>query len=82
LGKGITFLSGRGGYSGKDKNIIFAVVTRFEMPKIKQIVTQIDENAFIVINDVHEVSGGWMKRGNNQKVLKNNRELNAQKIHS
>lgn len=63
LGKGVTFLSGRGGYSGKDKNIIFAVVTRFEMPQIKQIVTDIDENAFIVVNDVQEVSGGWLKKG-------------------
>jgi uncharacterized membrane-anchored protein YitT (DUF2179 family) len=82
LGKGITFLSGRGGYSGKDKNIIFAVVTRFEMPKIKEIVTQIDENAFIVINDVHEVSGGWMKRGNNLKPLKKINELKTEKIQS
>jgi uncharacterized membrane-anchored protein YitT (DUF2179 family) len=63
LGKGITFLSGKGGYSGKDKNIIYAVVTRFEMPKIRMIVNQIDESAFVVINDVQEVSGGWMKRG-------------------
>jgi uncharacterized membrane-anchored protein YitT (DUF2179 family) len=63
LGKGITFLSGKGGYSGKDKNIIYAVVTRFEMPKIRMIVNQIDESAFIVINDVQEVSGGWMTRG-------------------
>jgi uncharacterized membrane-anchored protein YitT (DUF2179 family) len=70
LGKGVTFLSGRGGYSGKDKNIIFAVVTRFEMPKIKQIVKQIDEHAFIVINDVHEVSGGWLKKGNTQPISK------------
>lgn len=81
LGKGVTFLSGRGGYSGKDKNIIFAVVTRFEMPKIKQIVTQIDENAFIVINDVHEVSGGWLKKGNVPPVSKKKpvaKELEAQ----
>ncbi len=40
------------------------------MPITKQIVTQIDENAFIVINDVHEVSGGWLKKSNIPPVSK------------
>ena len=58
LGRGVTVYRGRGGKDGNDKDILFCVVTRFEIPKIKSTINQIDERAFIA---VHHISGGIIR---------------------
>jgi len=45
-------------YTKTPKRIIYCVVTRLEMTKLKDIIYEVDENAFITINDVHDVFGG------------------------
>lgn len=55
--RGATYLSGKGAYSGAEKNIIMCVVSRFEVVKLKQIVHQLDENAFVIVNDSREIMG-------------------------
>lgn len=50
------------GYTGDTKSVLYSVVTRLEIAKLKAIVDEIDENAFITISDVHEVMGGGLKR--------------------
>lgn len=62
LGRGVTFLDGKGGYTGEVKSVLYSVVTRLEIAKLKAIVDEIDENAFITISDVHEVMGGRFKK--------------------
>ncbi|WP_026011239.1 YitT family protein [Paenibacillus sp. OSY-SE] len=58
LGRSTTFLYGRGGYSKEDTQIIYCVVTRLELAKLKAIVQEIDEKAFIAIESVSDVLGG------------------------
>lgn len=58
LGRGVTFLEGRGGYSGDKKTVIYSVVTRLEISKLRSIINDKDENAFVTINDVSDVMGG------------------------
>ena len=58
LGRGVTLLHGAGGYTGEAKEVLYCVVTRLEMTKLKDIIYEVDENAFITINDVHDVFGG------------------------
>ena len=58
LGRGVTLLYGEGAYTKTPKRIIYCVVTRLEMTKLKDIIYEVDENAFITINDVHDVFGG------------------------
>ena len=58
LGRGVTLLYGEGAYTKTPKRIISCVVTRLEMTKLKDIIYEVDENAFITINDVHDVFGG------------------------
>lgn len=58
LGRGVTFLEGRGGYSKDEKTVIYSVVSRLEISKIRAIINDKDENAFVTINDVSEVMGG------------------------
>lgn len=64
LGRGITYLSGEGGYSGEAKKVIFCVITRLEEAKLKSIVEEIDSSAFLAIGHIHDVSGGRFKKKN------------------
>ena len=58
----VTYLKARGGYSGQEKRIIFCVINRLEIAKLKQLVKTLDESAFITIENVHEVDGGRVKK--------------------
>lgn len=53
----VTYQKGKGGYSGKDKTIIYCVISRIEIAKMKSLIRDIDPTAFFVIQDVHEVEG-------------------------
>ncbi len=57
----VTYLHGVGGYSGTRKTIIYCVVSRLELAKMKEIIKNIDTNAFITIVDVHEAYGGRIR---------------------
>ena len=58
----ITYLQGIGGYSGQDKDLIYCVISRLELPKMLDIVKEIDEKAFVSVVDVHEVYGGRFRK--------------------
>ncbi len=58
LGLGLTFLKGRGGYSGEDRDILFVIVERLDLAELKEIVLREDPNAFIAIENLHEVAYG------------------------
>lgn len=58
LGRGVTFLEGKGGYSKEQKAVLYTVVSRLEISKLRSIITDKDDNAFVTINDVSEVMGG------------------------
>jgi len=63
LGRGVTFLEGRGGFSNYKKTILYSVVTRLEISKLRSIINDKDENAFVAINDVSDVMcGKYAKR--------------------
>lgn len=61
LGRGTTKLKGKGGYTDEEKDVIYAVVTRLEVTKLKSIVFEVDQNAFITIMNTHETRGGKFK---------------------
>ena len=62
LGRGVTYLSGEGAFTGDDKKVIFCVVTRLEEAKLKSIVEEIDTAAFLAIASISEVRGGRFKK--------------------
>ncbi|HEX2925724.1 MAG TPA: YitT family protein [Ruminiclostridium sp.] len=57
LDRGVTELKGRGVYSGKDKNVLLCVAARTQVQQLKEIVHEIDKNAFMILTDVREVLG-------------------------
>ncbi|MNI43392.1 hypothetical protein D3C73_977220 [compost metagenome] len=62
LGRGVTYLSGEGGFSGDPKKVIFCVITRLEEAKLKEIVNHYDERAFLAVGNIHDVKGGRFKK--------------------
>ncbi len=58
----VTYMKGKGGYSGKEQTIIYCVVSRIEMTKIKNLIKETDPSAFYFIQDVHEVDGVRVKK--------------------
>lgn len=62
LGISVTYLQGVGGYSGLNKELIYCVISRIELPKMLDLVKEIDPNAFVSVVDVHEVYGGRFRK--------------------
>ena len=57
LNRGVTGLEAQGMYSGEKKCVLYCVVSKKEIVLLKEIVHQIDENAFVIVGDVREVHG-------------------------
>lgn len=57
LHRGVTFLQGTGAYSGSEKKVVFCIITLIELSRLKELVFDIDPNAFVVVNDTLEVLG-------------------------
>ena len=55
FGTGITRIEARGGYSGQEKAMLYFVVNRFQLSKMKTIVHDLDPTAFITINEVADI---------------------------
>ena len=62
FGRGITQLSARGYFSGAEKCVIYFVVNRFQIPKVKHLVTTIDPAAFITVTEISDVMGTSVKQ--------------------
>ena len=58
----VTYIKSKGGYSRQEKILTFCVVNKFDIPKLKELIHDIDQNAFIVTEDVHEVEGVRFKK--------------------
>ena len=57
LGRGVTEISGRGGYTGDERPVLYCVITRSEVAQLKTIVSEVDPKAFMVIGQAHEALG-------------------------
>jgi uncharacterized membrane-anchored protein YitT (DUF2179 family) len=67
LGRGVTVLKGKSGFGKKglrsfDVDIIYSVVTRLELQRLKTEITKIDADAFVVENSVNDIKGGMIKK--------------------
>jgi uncharacterized membrane-anchored protein YitT (DUF2179 family) len=67
MGRGVTVLRGKGGFGKRghqkeDYDVIYSVITRLELQKLKTEIAKIDENAFMVENSVNDIKGGMIKK--------------------
>lgn len=61
LDRGFTFLKGKGGYLGQDKEIILCVVGKWQIFRLKKLVKSLDHKAFIIVSEVYEALGEGFK---------------------
>ncbi|MCT8138915.1 YitT family protein [Anaerobacillus sp. CMMVII] len=57
MDRGVTILKGTGSFSGLEKEILYCVVSRNEIIRLKTIIEKIDPHAFVTVNDVQDVIG-------------------------
>ena len=67
MGRGVTILKGKSGFGKKghrshDVDVIYSVITRLELQKLKTEIAKIDEDAFVVESSVNDIKGGMIKK--------------------
>jgi uncharacterized membrane-anchored protein YitT (DUF2179 family) len=67
MGRGVTVLKGKSGYGKQghrdtDVDILYTVITRLELQKLKTEIAKIDDDAFVVENSVNDIKGGMIKK--------------------
>ncbi|KXS40811.1 MULTISPECIES: YitT family protein [unclassified Candidatus Frackibacter] len=65
MDRGVTVLKGKGGFTDADKEVLLCIISRAEVARLKGLVYDIDQEAFVIITDVHEVLG----EGFNENML-------------
>ncbi len=69
LSRGVTILEGKGAYTGSEREVLYCVVAKNEMTRIKTLVHTIDAHAFIVVSDAHDVMGEGFTLDQNKKPI-------------
>lgn len=62
LQRGVTVFKGRGGLSDTEQDILYCVVTRLEIGRVKSVARDLDEGAFIVVHPLADAEGGLLKK--------------------
>lgn len=62
LGRDVTVLYGAAEFFGEPKKVLYVVITRLEIAKLKSIIYEKDENAFVTIHEVYNLFGGRAKK--------------------
>lgn len=62
MGRGVTILNAKGGYTKENKDALLVVVGKREVSTLRKIVKTVDANAFVIITDVHEALGEGFKQ--------------------
>lgn len=57
MSRGVTILSGKGGYTQQERPVVMCVISRKEYPLVEQEINRIDPAAFMVVSDVNEIHG-------------------------
>ena len=57
MGRGATLLKGEGAYSGDERDVVLCAAKRHQIPMLKRLVSGLDEHAFVIVTQSHEVFG-------------------------
>ena len=62
LHRGATLLHGEGAYTHADTKVVLTAVKRQQLAELKELVTEIDPNAFVIVQEAHQVLGDGFAR--------------------
>src|SRR5699024_6259727 len=54
----VTVLKGYGGYSKRDTDMTYVIINKYQLVRLKRIISEVDDKAFVVVHDVRDVAGG------------------------
>lgn len=62
LERGVTYLQGWGAYTGSEKKVVLTAVKKQQLADLKQLVVDIDPDAFVIVQEAHQVLGDGFSR--------------------
>lgn len=68
LDRGATFLNGEGSFSHRDTKVVLTAVKRQQIAELKELVMALDPNAFVIVQEAHQVLGDGFSRYNKQEL--------------
>lgn len=68
LERGATFLNGQGVYKGTDTKVILTAVKKQQLPELKQLVAEIDPDAFVIVQEAHQVLGDGFSKYSKEEL--------------
>ncbi|MBM7652677.1 YitT family protein [Neobacillus cucumis] len=69
LARGITVLEGRGGYTGNNKDVLYIVINKQEIVRLKNLINEVDEKAYVTVHHVQEMMGTGYKVGKKRLTI-------------
>ena len=76
FGRGLTVIDGRGYYSQTEKQVIYCVINRFQVAKLREVVSKNDPMAFVTLMDITDVIGTSIKYSRvNESFLKQRKQV-------
>ncbi|MBQ8796701.1 MAG: YitT family protein [Oscillospiraceae bacterium] len=68
LGRGATYLNGEGCYSGNEIKVVLTAVKRQQLTELKKLVNDVDPEAFVIVQEAHQVLGDGFLRYSNDSL--------------
>ena len=68
LERGATYLKGQGVYMGNDTKVILTAVKKQQLPELKRMVSEIDPDAFVIVQEAHQVLGDGFSRYSKEEL--------------
>ncbi|WLR53075.1 YitT family protein [Bacillus tianshenii] len=69
MDRGVTVLKGKGSFTGQERDVLYCVVGRNEIVRLKNVITSVDPHAFVAVNEVHDVLGEGFTLDENKMPL-------------
>lgn len=68
LERGATYLDGQGVYKGNDTKVILTAIKKQQLPELKRLVSEIDPDAFVIVQEAHQVLGDGFSRYSKEEL--------------
>ncbi len=68
--RGVTILDGRGSFTGKKREVLYCVISRGELTRLRNLIRMVDPVAFVTLIDVHEVLGEGFTLDENKQPIR------------
>ncbi|WP_044748074.1 YitT family protein [Bacillus alveayuensis] len=69
MDRGVTILKGQGSYTKRERDVLYCVVAKNELSRLKNVIMSVDPHAFVAVSDVHDVLGEGFTLDENKRPI-------------